>query len=103
MIFVDRADVDAWWEKIIIALEAGSLGQQAKVSTARPNSNSRDPSKHVICVYTYDSSDEMDVFRIRQALRDIGVTWKIGYKTDEATLAGQYQVRGYTRVTKFWE
>lgn len=75
----------------------------AKVSTARPNPNAKNPNEHVICVYTYDYRDRGDVDRIRAALRDLGITWKIPYKTDAATRAGQYQVRGHTRISTYYE
>jgi hypothetical protein len=63
------------------------LGPQAKVATAM-HANGKD---HVICVYTYDHNDESDVRRVRQALRDLGFTAKIPYKTDEATLGEKKQ------------
>lgn len=103
LIFIDRADVDEWWEKISAAVDGGLLGRVAQVSTARPNPNSADPSKHVVCVYSYDYSDVADVTRIRGALRELGVTWRIAYKTNEATKAGKYKVRGDSRVSQYWE
>lgn len=103
LIFVDRSEVDQLWRKLSVATRAGILGGIIKVSTARPNPNSPDPKRHVICVYSYDYTDTVDVFRIRAALRDLGVTEKIGYKTDSATKQGLYKVAGHTRVSMFWE
>lgn len=103
LVFVGRAEVDEWWEKISAAVDGGLLGRLAKVSTARPNPNSPDPSKHVICVYSYDYTDRADVARIRGALRDLGVTEQIGYKTNLATKSGQYKVRGNTHVSLYRE
>lgn len=103
LIFVSRTEIDASWERVVKALGEGLLGPEAKVSTARPNPNSSDPSKHVICVYTHDGDDEADVRRVRAALRDIGITAKISYKTDAATLAGRYENRGSRRISKYWE
>ncbi len=103
MIFVPRARIDDLWATIRKATEEGYLGDHAKVSTARPNPNSADPSKHVICVYTDDAEDEADIREVRQALRDLGVSWKIPYKSDAATRAGKYQVRGNTRIASFYE
>jgi hypothetical protein len=60
-----------------------------------------DPDEHVICVYSYDSNDEADVIRIREALRKIGISQPLGYKTDEDTAAGierwTYADDGWTR------
>jgi len=68
LLFVHREEVNEVWERICDALTSGRLGSYAKVSTARPNPNSADSRKHVICVYTYDSEDREDVMRIRASL-----------------------------------
>ncbi len=101
-VFVPNAQADAFWAKIKAALADGRLGDRAKVSTARPNANSNNPNKSVIIVYTYDGDDEEDVWRVREALRQLGVTEKIGWKADHATRQGLYQVRGHTRVSRYW-
>lgn len=103
LIFVERAKVDVWWIDISNAVELGKLGHVAQVSTARPNRLSRDPSMHVICVFTYDHSDAADVRRVRNVLREMGVTWKIAYKTNAATRAGKYRVHEDTQVSTYWE
>jgi hypothetical protein len=102
LLFVPRDQVDEVWSKVELVLDEGRLGDIAKVSTTRPNRNASDPENHVICVYTYDSEDVEDVMRIRQVLRDMGFTNKIPYKTDEATLAGRYRVRGDRNVSKYY-
>lgn len=91
------------WASVKRAVENGELGAEAKVSTAKPNPNSIDPSKHVICVYTYDVEDRIDVMRVREALRTLGITWKIPYKTDMTTGAGLYTKHGATRVSTYYE
>jgi len=93
VIFSDAADVDALWQKVRDATVAGDLGISSKVSTARPNPDSRDDRK-VIYVYTKDWSDEADVMRVRERLRALGVTGRIGYKRNIETFAGEYAVRG---------
>jgi len=102
LIFVPVALIDEVWAKIKFATEEGKLGKTAKVSTARPNPNSPSPDKSVICVYTYDSTDQEDVWRVRQVLRDLDVTWKIPYKTDEDTHCGRYKNRGDKRISKYY-
>jgi hypothetical protein len=84
MIFLSRSRIDAMWEVIRRAVAGGRLGHAAKVSTALPDPMSPDPKKHVIFVYTADEDDATDVRRVRDALRQLGVGWKIPYKSDTA-------------------
>lgn len=103
LIFVAISQVDAVWMKVREATEMGRLGGSAKVATARPNPNATDSESKVICVYTYDWTDEQDVRRIRQELREIGVVAKIPYKADAETYSGKYAVRGDKRISKYYE
>jgi hypothetical protein len=103
LIFMGAAVVDDVWRKIKQAVEDGKLGGVAKVSTAMPNPNSRNSSTHVICVYTYDADDEADVERVRSSLRDLGLTSKIPYKSDAATIEGKYAKSGDNHVSGRYE
>jgi hypothetical protein len=94
--------VDAVWHDIRQATERGELGSTAKVSTAKPNPNANDPSEKVICVFTYDYTDEEDVRRIRQVLRRLGITHKIPYKADEDTFDGRYTVNPTLHHTPYF-
>lgn len=101
LVFVPAVDVDAMWMQITATLDAGDLGDQAKVSTARPNPNATDPARNVVCVYTYDGDDETDVWRVRAGLRRLGITQPLSWKADHATRDGLYQVRGHTRMSRY--
>jgi hypothetical protein len=101
LLFFTVETIDEWWLKIKRATEAGLLGDAAKVATMKPNPNATNESK-VICVYTYDADDAADCSRVRDALRDLGVTWKIPYKTDSATYSGKYSWNS-TRVSSRYE
>jgi hypothetical protein len=103
LIFVSRSRVDALWETIRRAVERGRLGHAAKVSTALPEPSARDPKKHVIAVYTGDENDAVDVRRVRDALRGLGVTWRIPYKSDAVALAGQNDEMRGGPATKYYE
>jgi hypothetical protein len=103
LIFVPLSLVDAVWEKIRRTTEEGKLGGSAKVATARPNPNATNPNTKVICVYTHDWIDESDVKRIREELRQLGVTSKIPYKADQETYSGMYANRGNKRISKYYE
>ena len=102
MLFIKTAEIDGWWAKIKAATESGLLGSSAKVSTMKPNPNAAANDTRLICVYTYDVADERDCLSVRQALRNLGVTWKIPYKTDADTYAGKYSKNG-VRVSKRYE
>ena len=103
LVFVDVKDIDEVWSKIKRATEVGYLGHESKVSTAKPNPYASNSNKKVICVYTYDWTDEKDVKRIREELRKIGIKSKIPYKTDEDTSKGKYRVKGNTKISKYYE
>lgn len=103
LIFIPLSQIDAVWEEIKTATEEGRLGSSAKVATAHPNPNATSPDTKVICVYTYDWTDEADVRRIREELRSLGITSKIPYKADQETHSGQYANRGSKRISKYYE
>ncbi len=102
LIFIKKTEADAFWESIARATSEGRLGSSAKCGTARENPNALDQGKTVVCVYTPDFDDMEDVMRVRSALRDLGVSWKIPYKLDSATMAGRYAVRGDARTSALW-
>jgi hypothetical protein len=94
MVFIKLDEVDAFWERVRTALQAGKLGDIAKVATT-PNPNKPGGVEYrVVCIYSYDSADENDVWRIRDSLRELGVSWEIYYKLDAATRAGIYSGKG---------
>jgi hypothetical protein len=74
-------NVDALWLKIREATEAGKLGYKSKVSTAAgPGQHEADA--RLICARTYDSADQADVQRVRDALRELGVDGDLRYERD---------------------
>jgi hypothetical protein len=99
LIFQEPDAVDAAWKKVRDATIAHELGISAKVSTAKPNPDSRDNRK-VIYIYTKDWADEADVMRVREKLRELGFTERIGYKRNIETFAGEYAQKG-KRVTYY--
>lgn len=103
LLFVSDDQVDEVWGSIKCAVEEGHLGDSAKVATARPNSLAKDSRTKVICVYTYDWTDEQDVGRVRRELRQLGFTQKLPYKADEDTLAGRYTQTGHRGTSKYYE
>ncbi|MCK9591160.1 MAG: DUF1917 domain-containing protein [Methanoregula sp.] len=99
LIFQEPGLVDESWKKIRNATVSLDLGISAKVSTSKPNPESRD-SRKVIYVYTKNWADEMDVMRVRETLRTLGFIERIGYKRNIETFAGQYAKKG-KRVTYY--
>lgn len=93
LIFLDPAQTDELWKKIRDATAAGELGISAKVSTAKQNPESWD-ERMVTYVYTGDWEDEEDVMRIREVLRELGITDRIGYKRNIETFQGEYSEKG---------
>ena len=93
LIFLEEYQVDEGWRKVRDDTCAGLLGISSKVSTAKPNPDSRDRRK-VIYVYTRDWADEADVMRVRERLRERGFTERIGYKRNIETFRGEYSQKG---------
>lgn len=104
LIFVPFNRLDEKWAIIAKETEAGRLGISAKAATAKPNGLSQNKWIKVICVYTYDSTDQQDVMRVREHLRALGFAKKIAYKADQATFEGRYRTSGGTeQVSLFYE
>jgi hypothetical protein len=99
LIFQEPEAADASWIKVRDATVTLQLGISAKVSTAKPNPDSRDNRK-VIYIYTKDWADEADVMRVREKLRELGFVDRIGYKRNIETFAGEYAKKG-KRVTYY--
>ena len=93
LIFLEKGEVDEMWRRIRNATCEGELGVSAKVSTEKHHPESRDTRK-VIYVYTRNWEDEADVMRVREELRKLGVSQRIGYKRNIETFEGEYSDRG---------
>ncbi|KAJ8008165.1 hypothetical protein DPEC_G00101930 [Dallia pectoralis] len=78
--------VDHAWECLARAILDGKISS-AKVSPHDPKSD----SKHVICVYNYDFTDERAVMRLDAAIRASGVKCQLSYKPDVYTYLGIYR------------
>ena len=97
LVFKPLEELDKTWHMIRRAVESGELGSTgAKCSTAMP-----DPSRHptnstkgVICIYTsVETMDEVGFKLVHMVKQDIR------YKTDEATLKGEYADTGHKNVS----
>lgn len=87
MLFVSVDEIDEVWKEIAYEVEQGSLGGLAKASTTFERSNRAITNQRVICVYTYDSTDEEDVGRILHKLCQMKIARKPLYKTDRSTMS----------------
>jgi hypothetical protein len=97
LIFLQPDLVDEIWMKIRDLTWKKELGISAKVSTAKKNPDSRD-ERRVIYVYTANWENEPEVMAVREKLRSIGITDRIGYKRNIETFKGEYAAKG-KRVT----
>lgn len=71
-------EVDALWEKIKQATEAGLLGYKSKVLTAPANYQTH-PDARVMHIQTYDDADKEDIERVRAALQALEITQTLTY------------------------
>lgn len=116
----DCHDVD--WAILRAATKYGLLASGSKTATMQYNPNAPVHSTKVTCVYTTlggahapfggDPHCE-EASRVLAQLRRLGFAGRLNYKTDDATLAGQYANRGHHKIcsrvdqgfgtTKWWE
>ena len=103
LLFVPLENLDKAWGLIRQATLIGMLGNGSKTGTVKANPNRPDGNDRVICVYTYDYSDAVDVFRVRKVLRILGFSGRIPYKTNDSTVSGLYATTGNTHVSLYYE
>lgn len=103
LLFVSVTRVDSVWRTIDLETRSGRRGIATKVATAKSNTLAASTRVRLICVYTYDCTDLVDVRRVRQRLRELGFVKKISYKTDAATKDGQYTQNGDKKIAIFYE
>ena len=95
LIFIPEDEIDVVWQKIRSTILKNKLVKYAKCSTIAKNKYSQNNKTDcVICIYTYDYTDEVDVRVIRYKLKKLGFREKLYYKTDSATREGKYQNNG---------
>lgn len=79
-------DLPRYWRVVAQATSAGKLGPTSKVATPDPNSGK---DETLICVYTYDFTDQQDVRRVLDELVELELCRKDGrpiyYKCDAYT------------------
>ena len=73
---VEVAEVDALWETLRKATQAGRLGYKAKVATAAREAS---PARRELRVLVADRADEGDMARVRAELRSLtpGLRWEL--------------------------
>jgi Domain of unknown function (DUF1917) len=82
LIWASHSDPVSNWDKVRIGLEQGLLGPSAKTFC--------NDVGEMICVYTRDYTDTLDVVRVWVALYDLGINWRLSYKRDTDTINGVY-------------
>lgn len=84
MLFPDAEDLPRYWRQVATATAEGRLGPMAKVATYQPGK-----SVTLICIYTYDFSDMVDVRRVLDELVELELCTScarpIYYKCDAYT------------------
>ncbi|GAB9476198.1 hypothetical protein Gpo141_00013267 [Globisporangium polare] len=88
-IMYDVADLYQQQQSLDEFLTSGDLGCAAKVSPNDPGASGKDPA-HLVCVCVDDFTDQADVWRVRESLRDMGFTRRLAFKADAYTHVGIY-------------
>jgi len=94
-------ELDSIWKNIKILTEEGNLVDYCKVSTRKENPNAMNQNIGVICVYTYDSKDKLDLLRVADILFKIKDVEKLYYKEDASTHEGRYSNNGDKNISKY--
>ncbi|XP_022110658.1 UPF0696 protein C11orf68 homolog [Acanthaster planci] len=81
---------DLTWERIFQATITGHLGISAKVSSA-PTVGDFNGPRHVVCVYSQDFTDKVDVMELEARLRKLGIRCQLTYKPDAFSYMGLYR------------
>lgn len=95
MLFCKTAVVDDIWAAIVSAAAVHALGLSAKVSPRKvedASTRSR-ADEHVVCVYTFDYTDDADASRVAAAIAHaVRPHWvgSLRYKPDIYTYLGIY-------------
>ena len=92
MVFCDPSSIDTTWADIARMVCFTRRRGQAKVSPRSVDAGGKplDEDTHVICVYVDDYTDEEEVMKLRQDLRDVGIGWTLSFKPDSYTHLGIY-------------
>lgn len=88
MLFPSPKNVDAVWAKVAGATWEGELGVAAKVATRNCDDDDKEEKSQLVCVYTRDFEDRVDVDRVLQKLVGMGLVGGeqgIFYKCDAYT------------------
>jgi len=86
ILWVTREDLDEAWAKVLHALSEGKLGFLAKVTAASSwPTDFNTVQHHSLVIQTKDFTDKKDVDRVLAALREIGFTDRLKYKSDVAS------------------
>ncbi|KAK8150979.1 hypothetical protein G3M48_000005 [Beauveria asiatica] len=90
IIFCNALDVNEVWEVVAKATASNELGIAAKVAPRPEQGNPR--KERLICVYTKDFMDKVDIGRVVQRLKELGLadgkSKRIYYKPDVFTYLG---------------
>lgn len=88
--------INALWCLIKEATMLNKLTGMSKCSTKKGRIEGE--KDYCICVYC----DVGYAMEVREKLKAIGITWKIGYKTDKASIEGKYAKNGDKNICLYW-
>ncbi|KAJ7582582.1 translation initiation factor eIF 4e-like domain-containing protein [Mycena floridula] len=84
LIFSSREEIDELWYRILCLV---CLKRQKGLVRVSPQ---KVADHHVVYVYAEDFTDMQELISLREDLRSIGISWKIGFKLDAYTHLGIY-------------
>ncbi|TFK65947.1 DUF1917-domain-containing protein [Pluteus cervinus] len=107
LVFVKSHQADRIWGSIMRYICHERKVGQAKIAAREDGENLNgdwERDDHTICVYVDNYLDLQEVKRVREGLRKVGITWRIGFKPDAYTYLGIYARNEWgLRPTRYYD
>lgn len=100
LLFFNESDIDIWWDKLKFFINRNKYYLTMKCTTkySHLDKEMNISGDYVICLYC----SEKIALKLREELREFGVTKKIPYKLDKTTSDGKYSNNSSERVSTYY-